>query len=143
MSHKTMIDGVAYEISGGKTLIDGTAYSIKNGKTLVDGTAYEIRWNPKIIYSRSGITWGYSITIDGNEIALGTNSLPVGTVIELSVTTNGSNPASSIILNGNVVAEKTNGTATYSYTVTTDATIHLQMNGGAINHNGTITITES
>lgn len=42
MSHKTMIDGVAYEISGGKTLVDGTAYSIKSGKTLVDGTAYEV-----------------------------------------------------------------------------------------------------
>ena len=42
MAHKTMIDGVAYEISGGKTLIDGTAYSIKNGKTLVGGTAYEV-----------------------------------------------------------------------------------------------------
>lgn len=42
MSHKTMIDGVAYEISGGKTLINGTAYSIKNGKTLVGGTAYDV-----------------------------------------------------------------------------------------------------
>ena len=42
MSHKTMIDGTAYEISGGKTLIDGTSYSIKNGKTLVGGTAYEV-----------------------------------------------------------------------------------------------------
>lgn len=42
MSHKTMIDGVAYEISGGKTLIGGTAYSIKYGKTLVDDTAYEV-----------------------------------------------------------------------------------------------------
>lgn len=42
MSHKTLISGTAYEISGGKTLIDGTAYSIKNGKTLVDGTVYEV-----------------------------------------------------------------------------------------------------
>lgn len=42
MSHKTMIDGVAYEVSGGKALIDGTAFSIKNGKTLVGGTAYEV-----------------------------------------------------------------------------------------------------
>ena len=42
MAHKTLIDGVAYEISGGKTLVDGTAYSIKNGKILAGGTAYEI-----------------------------------------------------------------------------------------------------
>lgn len=48
MAHKTLIDGTAYEISGGKTLVDGTAYSIKSGKTLVDGTAYEIGFGTKI-----------------------------------------------------------------------------------------------
>lgn len=42
MAHKPLIDGTAYEISGGKTLVNGTAYSIKNGKTLVGGTAYEV-----------------------------------------------------------------------------------------------------
>ena len=42
MAHKTLIDGTAYEISGGKTLVNGTVYSIKNGKTLVDGTAYDV-----------------------------------------------------------------------------------------------------
>ena len=42
MAHKSLIDGTAYEISGGKTLVDGTAYSIKNGKTLVDGASYEV-----------------------------------------------------------------------------------------------------
>ena len=42
MAHKTLIDGTAYEISGGKTLIDGVAYSIDKGKTLVGGTAYEV-----------------------------------------------------------------------------------------------------
>lgn len=56
MSHKTMIDGVAYEISGGKTLINGTAYSIKNGKTLVGGTAYEVGFvkRPKITVYGNG-----------------------------------------------------------------------------------------
>lgn len=42
MAHKTLVNGTAYEITGGKTLVDGTAYSIKNGKTLVGGTAYEV-----------------------------------------------------------------------------------------------------
>lgn len=42
MAHKTLIDGTAYEISGGKTLVNGTAYSIDKGKTLVGGTAYEV-----------------------------------------------------------------------------------------------------
>lgn len=42
MAHKTLMDGTAYEINGGKTLVGGSAYSIDKGKTLVDGTAYEI-----------------------------------------------------------------------------------------------------
>ena len=42
MSHKTLVNGTSYEISGVKTLVDGTAYSISGGKTLVGGTAYEI-----------------------------------------------------------------------------------------------------
>ena len=37
-----MIDGTAYDISGGKTLVNGTAYSVKNGKVLIGGTAYDI-----------------------------------------------------------------------------------------------------
>ena len=42
MAHRTMVDGTAYEIKGGRTLVDGTAYDVKKGKTLVGGTAYEI-----------------------------------------------------------------------------------------------------
>ena len=42
MAHRTLINGTAYEIAGGKTLVGGTAYSIDKGKTLVGGTAYEV-----------------------------------------------------------------------------------------------------
>ena len=42
MAHKTLIDGTAYEIKGGKTLVNGTGYEIKSGKTLVGGTAYDV-----------------------------------------------------------------------------------------------------
>lgn len=42
MAHKTLIDGTAYTVSGGRTLADGTSYNVKNGKVLVDGTAYDI-----------------------------------------------------------------------------------------------------
>ncbi len=44
MAHKTLVNGTAYEISGGKTLVDATEYNIKNGKTLVDGTEYSIEF---------------------------------------------------------------------------------------------------
>ena len=42
MAHKTLVDGVSYDITGGKTLINGTSYSIKNGKSMMDGTVYDI-----------------------------------------------------------------------------------------------------
>lgn len=42
MAHKTLINGTAYEITGGRTLVNGTGYSIDKGKTLVGGTAYEV-----------------------------------------------------------------------------------------------------
>lgn len=40
--HNILIDGTAYEITGGKTLINGTAYSISKGRTLIDGTGYDV-----------------------------------------------------------------------------------------------------
>lgn len=42
MAHKTLIDGTAYEIKGGRDLIGGTGYSKKNGKVPIDGTVYDI-----------------------------------------------------------------------------------------------------
>ena len=48
MGHKTLINGTAYEISGGKTLINGTGYEIANGRTLVGGTGYDIAFLPAI-----------------------------------------------------------------------------------------------
>ena len=42
MAHKTLVNGTAYEITGGVTLVAGVSYSIKNGKALIGGTAYDI-----------------------------------------------------------------------------------------------------
>lgn len=42
MAHKTLIDGTAYDISGGKAMVSGTGYDIASGRTLVGGTGYEI-----------------------------------------------------------------------------------------------------
>ena len=62
MAHKTLIDGTAYEISGGRTLVDGTTYSIDKGKTLVDGTAHEISFAQP-----TGITVHFLRTVSGYE----------------------------------------------------------------------------
>lgn len=42
MAHKTLIDGTAYEIKGGRDLIGGTGYAKKKGRVLVNGTGYDI-----------------------------------------------------------------------------------------------------
>lgn len=42
MAHKTLVDGTAYEISGGNVKVGGTGYKISAGKTMVKGTGYNI-----------------------------------------------------------------------------------------------------
>lgn len=46
MSHKTLVNGTAYEVKGGKCLVNGTSYDIKKGRTLIGGTGYDITFAP-------------------------------------------------------------------------------------------------
>ena len=55
MAHKTMIDGTAYTIKGGRTLVDGTAYAISNGRALVDGTGYDISFKKWVEKQDTGV----------------------------------------------------------------------------------------
>lgn len=67
MAHKTLIDGTAYEVKGGRTLINGTGYSIKGGRTLVDGTGYDISFLSGIL--ASDIAVGSSVYLMENGTA--------------------------------------------------------------------------
>lgn len=42
MAHKTLINGTAYTVKGGRDMIAGTGYAKKQGKTLIDGTEHAI-----------------------------------------------------------------------------------------------------
>lgn len=42
MAHKTLVNGTAYEVKGGKCLVNGTSYDIKKGRTLIGGTGEDI-----------------------------------------------------------------------------------------------------
>lgn len=42
MSHKTLINGTAYEVKGGKWMVNGTVYNILKGRTLINGTGWDI-----------------------------------------------------------------------------------------------------
>lgn len=57
-AHKTLVDGTAYEVKGGKCLVNGTVYSIKKGRTLIGGTGYDIAFEETI-----GKTWRFNDVI--------------------------------------------------------------------------------
>ena len=63
MAHKTLINGTAYDISGGRELVNGTGYAKKKGRVLVNGTGYDIPFS-------SGIPIG---------------TLPAGSVVKIGV----------------------------------------------------------
>lgn len=161
MAHKTLINGTAYEISGGRTLVNGTGYSIDKGKTLVGGTVYEVGFAPTeatvtIKADGVGVGMGSYLTIDGVKYgtALSTDSyvFPVGTVISCYAKTDsddmsGANPDygyhskyGNIMVNGEYVAWATHGDydATYDYIVTENAYIELENSKGL----GRVRITE-
>lgn len=67
MAHKTLINGAAYEVTGGTTLVDGTKRTIKGGRTLVNGTGYDVPFIKGFTVTlkagngeQSG--WGYGFT---------------------------------------------------------------------------------
>ena len=69
MTHKTLVGGTAYNITGGKSLVSGTTYSIKGGRTLVWGTGYNISFGEEptaMLYSD-----GSFVFQEGDEVESG------------------------------------------------------------------------
>ena len=58
-THKTLVNGTAYEVMGGKCLVNGTVYNILKGRTLIGGTGYDINFEPDV-----SLTWYFNETID-------------------------------------------------------------------------------
>ncbi len=56
-THKTLVNGTAYEVKGGKCLVNGTVYSIKKGRTLIGGTGYDITFAPAYDPVFANNTW--------------------------------------------------------------------------------------
>lgn len=56
-AHKTLINGTAYTVKGGKCLVNGTVYSIKKGRTLINGTGYDITFAPPYDPVFANNTW--------------------------------------------------------------------------------------
>lgn len=56
-THKTLVNGTAYEVKGGKCLVNGTSYDIKKGRTLIGGTGYDITFAPPYDPVFANNTW--------------------------------------------------------------------------------------
>ena len=59
-THKTLVNGTAYEVKSGKCLVNGTAYNILKGRTLIGGTGYDVLLEgglPKL-------TWYFNDTVE-------------------------------------------------------------------------------
>lgn len=63
MAHKTIVNGTAYEVKGGKCLVNGTVYDIKKGRTLIGGTGYDIMFKLPMPVKGDIIT----MNLDGTE----------------------------------------------------------------------------
>lgn len=165
MAHKTLIDGTAYEISGGKTLVNGTAYSIKNGKTLVGGTAYEVGFGVPCevtitgdsSYTAYGITnYAAYVKIDGVKYGSpakitvnqgDTISFCVRSAIKNPGQIMGYNQPGNIYLNGTLVySGSADGEGTYNYTVQGNIAVNVEMYSGKVSsltyYYGNLYITE-
>ena len=62
MAHKTIVNGTAYEVKGGKCLVNGTSYDIKKGRTLINGTGYDITFAPPIMLVKGDLI---TMNLDG------------------------------------------------------------------------------
>lgn len=56
-AHKTLINGTAYTVQGGKCMVNGTVYNILKGRTLIDGTGYDITFKPSYDPVFANNTW--------------------------------------------------------------------------------------
>ena len=56
-AHKTLVNGTAYEVKGGKCMVGGTVYNILKGRTLIAGTGADVAFE-------SGYTYVINNTID-------------------------------------------------------------------------------
>lgn len=53
-AHKTLINGTAYTVQGGKCLVNGTGYDVKKGRTLINGTGYDIAFKSLLVMPVKG-----------------------------------------------------------------------------------------
>lgn len=101
-THKTLVNGTAYEIKGGKCLVNGTVYNILKGRTLIGGTGYDINFEPDVC-----LTWYFnqtlSIPVSTTSTTFSTRAYYEGgskTITGIQIINRGDNPNMSYLGSG-------------------------------------------
>lgn len=75
-AHKTLINGTAYTVKGGKCMINGTVYNILKGRTLIGGTGYDIKFSEQQTWvinelsaARDGETYEIKFSSNGKQFS--------------------------------------------------------------------------
>lgn len=138
MAHKTLIDGTAYAVKGGRDLIAGTGYAKKQGKTLIDGTVYEIEFGSAAVTVTisSGDTNYMFIQVNGAADKMTSGIMELTTADTITVVMGGTTaPWSSYIpriyRNGTLVKQnEAGGRITYDFKPKQNATITFGLKQG-------------
>lgn len=78
-THKTLVNGTAYEVKGGKCMVGGTVYNILKGRTLIGGTGYDINFEPPFPRKGDLIT----MNLDGTDRLYRVLKIVDGTTVEV------------------------------------------------------------
>lgn len=123
MAHKTLIDGTAYEVKGGRCLVDGTGYGVQKGRTLVDGTGYDVLFATSAVtvnVTGSGDSRICSVTVGGvtfNYPNTGIVEVNVGDSIDFKIGSDDSDGQGEVYIDGSKKFGKKNGSAVYTWTI--------------------------
>lgn len=144
-THKTLVNGTAYEVKGGKCLVNGTAYSIKKGRTLIGGTGYDIPFGSnKIKVTITAPKTGYaSVTIGGVRYSSAAElEVDPGTAINCVVKGSATNVKGYIYRNGKAVGSSNAYSMTAEKDVSIELTYTTTISGSALIYHGQINITD-
>lgn len=78
-AHKTLINGTAYTVQGGKCMVNGTVYNILKGRTLIDGTVWDITFAP--LFPKKGDL--ITMNLDGTDRQYRVLKIVDGTTVEV------------------------------------------------------------
>ena len=118
MGHKTLIDGVGYEITGGRCLVDGVGYSIQKGRTLIDGVGYDVAFGSPAIsvtITGNGRASRVYVTVGGVDYISATDGLTVEQGDEIGFYINDIGKGRTVVIDGVEVARQGGNPGTEPY----------------------------